>query len=53
MENQILITKEKQNLVDKNVRICIECGSFLTKKVDHCIYCKECGNFFVIRVDKI
>ena len=52
MENQTLITSQKMSLINKKVRICIECGSALTQKKVQGICCKECGNFFKIREDR-
>lgn len=52
MGNQTLITNQKKGLVDKKVRICIECGSSLTQKEDQGILCNDCGNFFKIKEER-
>jgi len=53
MKSNILVSiiKPKNQAVNKNIRICIECGSFSIHKEDHGVYCKECGKFFDVKED--
>ena len=51
MENQAVIASKKK-IVNKKIRICIECGSSSTQMKDKGIHCKECGNFFKIKEDR-
>jgi ribosomal protein L37AE/L43A len=48
MENQKLISAVKgdNRSVNKNVKICIECGDPAIKRENYGFYCKHCGEFF-------
>ena len=32
--------------VNKNIRICIECGNLSIQQENYGFYCKQCGKFF-------
>ena len=50
MENQLLVTKNPT--INKDVKICVECGSYSIQKENHLIHCRECERFFEIKGDQ-
>jgi len=50
MERQLLVTKNQP--INKDVKICIECGSRLIHKTKQIVQCNECKRFFEIKGDQ-
>ena len=50
MERQLLVTKNQP--INKDVKICIECGSRLIHKTKQIVQCDECKRFFKIKRDQ-
>lgn len=53
MENQKLISsvKVENPRVNKNVKICLECGSRSIQRENYGFYCKHCREFFNFKED--
>jgi len=50
MERQLLVTKNQS--INKDVKICIECGSCLIHKTKQNVQCAECKRLFEIKEDQ-
>ena len=50
MERQVLVTKNQT--INKDVKICVECGSYSIHKAKQIVFCKECERFFQIKEDR-
>lgn len=50
METQLLIRKKQT--INKDVKICVECGGCLIHKAKQIVFCKECERFFEIREEE-
>ena len=38
--------ESNKKVVNKAIRICVNCGNIAIKIQNHGIYCKDCGSFF-------
>ncbi|MDH3678043.1 MAG: hypothetical protein OEQ12_07065 [Nitrosopumilus sp.] len=43
----------KKQIVNKAIRICVDCGNVSVNIENYGIFCKECGRFFDVKDDKI
>ena len=50
MERQLLI--RKYPAINKDVKICVECGSFSIQQENQFIHCKDCERSFEIKGDQ-
>jgi len=50
MERQLVITKIQT--INKDVKICVECGNYLIHKTKQIVFCKDCERFFQIKEDQ-
>jgi len=50
MERQLLVTKNQ--IINKNIKICVECGSCSIHKEKQIVFCKDCERFFEIKEDQ-
>ncbi|WP_185736612.1 hypothetical protein [Candidatus Nitrosopumilus sp. SW] len=48
-ENRLELNKK---IVNKAVRICVNCGNIAVKIQNHGIFCKDCGSFFDVEDEK-
>ena len=55
METQVIQSnslESRKNIVNKAVRICVNCGNISVQIQNYGIFCKECGEFFEVRDQK-
>ena len=52
--NQVMQTslEEKKQIVNPDIRICVNCGSISVQIENFGIYCKECKMFFDVKEDR-
>ena len=55
METQLIQTNKSdasKHIVNKKIRICVNCGSKSLNIKNHRMLCKECGAFFQVKETK-